>query len=391
MRIAFGLLLILHAALHLIGFSRAFGLTDAPMPLADLWEVHPAGVLWLVAALAMATAGVLMAIRNDNWLIAAAPALVLSQALIFAFWTDAKMGSFVNAILLAGLAIGWAEHHFDEATEREVRALLAEVPARRADLVQASELAHLPLPVARWLQRAGVVGRPRVRTVALRQRGRLRAGLDQPFLPAEARQVFTIDTPGFVWNVRATMKHVLPVLGRDTLHHGRGHMRITGAGMVTLVDAQSEAIDQGTLLRYLAEIVWFPSAALSLYIQWRAVDALTAEATLTYRRTVVTARFSFDAEGRFASLRARRYLGEGRDMRLETWVVRAKQWERWDGVEVPSEGVVSWKLAHGTFDYYRWEVTELEHDPEPLPAPRPSAVSTVNASLLPTSNVRVRG
>ena len=123
MRFAFGLLLLLHAALHLIGFSRAFGLSDSPMPLTDLWEARPIGALWLVTALAVATAGVLVMLRDGNWLIAAAPALVLSQALIFAFWADAKTGTFVNALLLVGIALGWAEQHFDEATERSTRVL----------------------------------------------------------------------------------------------------------------------------------------------------------------------------------------------------------------------------------------------------------------------------
>lgn len=387
MRLVFGLLLLLHAALHLIGFSRAFGLADMPTPLAELRALQPAGMLWLAAAMVMAVAAVLVVLRNDSWLIAGAPALVLSQSLIFAFWADAKTGSFANAILLAGIAVGWAGHHFAEATERAVRAILNGVPAKRAALVQRSELAHLPLPVERWLLRAGVVGRPRVRTVHLRQRGQLRAKLDQSFLPAEAEQRFTIDSPGFVWSVRATMMHVVPILGRDTLRHGRGHMEITAAGILSLVNAQSEAIDQGTLLRFLAEIVWFPSAALAPYIQWRAIDQRSAEATLTYQRVVVTAVFSFDAEGRFARLQARRYLGEGRDTRLETWVVRARQWERWHGVEIPSEGVVSWKLDHGTFDYYRWEVTELEHDPdETVMGSSNAPVAAAGPSLLPAAH-----
>jgi hypothetical protein len=35
------------------------------------------------------------------------------------------------------------------------------------------------------------------------------------------------------------------------------------------------------------------------------------------------------------------------------------------GVEVPVAGNVTWKLPAGDFDYYRWEILDIEYDPEP--------------------------
>ena len=48
------------------------------------------------------------------------------------------------------------------------------------------------------------------------------------------------------------------------------------------VDAKGKEIDQGALLRYLGEIVWVPSAALSDYITWEEMDSTTARATMSY-------------------------------------------------------------------------------------------------------------
>lgn len=62
------------------------------------------------------------------------------------------------------------------------------------------------------------MGKPRARTVWLEQRGKLRPSATGPYLPAKATQYFTLDEPGFVWMVDASMFGI-PLVGRDTLEH----------------------------------------------------------------------------------------------------------------------------------------------------------------------------
>jgi Family of unknown function (DUF6544) len=68
-----------------------------------------------------------------------------------------------------------------------------------------------------------------------------------------------------------------------------------------------QAIDQGAELRFLAEIVWLPSAALSPYVEWEAIDVTSAKATMRHRGVPVSAVFYFDERGRFSRLTADRY------------------------------------------------------------------------------------
>ena len=129
-----------------------------------------------------------------------------------------------------------------------------------------------------------------------------------------------------------------------------------------IVDATGPTIDQGTLLRFLGEIIWFPGAALAPYLTWRALDDVTAEATMTHGGVTATARFTIDADGRVTGFRARRYMDDRTGAHLEDWYVPIDAWARFDGVEVATRGAVIWQLAAGNFEYYRWEITALEHD-----------------------------
>jgi hypothetical protein len=139
-------------------------------------------------------------------------------------------------------------------------------------------------------------------------------------------------------------------------------MLIKAASLVSVVDATGPKIDQGTLLRFLAEIIWFPSAALSPHITWQAVDRTSARATMSYGDVSASALFAFDERGRCSGLHAKRYMGSGDAATLEEWVGTTTDWRVVRGVEIPVRGEVVWKLEAGDFSYYRWEIDDVEYD-----------------------------
>jgi hypothetical protein len=266
----------------------------------------------------------------------------------------------IGLLAMIPIVVAAAQAHFRRETDAAALGLFGRIPSDPAQVVSAAELQPLPPAVRRWLEGAGVVGKERARVVRLRQRGALRTAPEQGWMPAQARQYFAVDEPGFVWGVDVMMKRVLPVVGRDSYLGGHGRMLIKAGGLVTVADGSGKEIDKGTLLRYLGEIVWFPSAALAPYIQWEAVDDSSARATMTHGGISGSAIFTFDARGRMVRMIADRYMGSGPDAKLEKWEVTAQVWRPMSGVVIPVQGVVTWKLETGDFDYYRWEITDVD-------------------------------
>ncbi len=266
----------------------------------------------------------------------------------------------LTAVAVAVALVAAATRRFHDRADGDARALLGAARTAAGRTVEAKDLERLPAPVRRWLDVSGAVGRPRVATVRLEQRGQMRTAPDKPWMPVAARQYFTVDPPGFVWNVDARMMRVLPIAGRDRYAGGRGHMLIKVASLVTVADAIGPEIDQGALLRFLSEIVWFPSAALADYISWQAIDERTARATMRYAGVSASADFTFDERGRVASLSADRYMSTAGGARLERWVIPITEWRTVRGIEMPVRGGAIWKLPAGDFDYYRWEISDVE-------------------------------
>ena len=363
MRYATAALLLMHGLIHLPGFLKPWRLADlsqlsgdAIVPLSG-GARRAVGVLWLIAAAALVGAALVRVTDREWWWMVAGPALVLSQALIVLQWRDARAGTMANVLLTVAVAVGAGTQTFHNANLRHARALLARASAAAPSIVRLEDIATLPQPVRRWLEASGAVGRPRARTVRLLQRGGLRTAPDQPYMPAQATQYFTVDEPGFVWAVDVTMLRVLPVVGRDTYIDGHGRMFIKAGGLITVADGMGPTFDHGTALRFLGEIIWFPSAAIAPYITWKAIDDRRAAATLAFNDVTASAVFEFDERGRFAGMTAQRYYN-GKS--LETWVIPVTEWKTIRGVEIPVRGGAVWKLAAGDFDYYQWEILDVD-------------------------------
>lgn len=375
MRIAFGIIFALHGLIHLLGVVRYWRLAEVPgfaSPLpADGSEagLRVQGLLWLLASLTLLAAAFMLWLRSGPYWVVGGIGVVLSQALIFSAFRDAYAGTWLNVVLLVPIVLGAADARFQAQSRVLVEALMgraAESP--RASRVQQSDLSGLPPPVQRWLQGAGVVGQSRPRTVRLRQEGFMRPAPGKGELDAHAVQYFRVDEPEFLWRVRAFGPAGLPIAGRDSYEAGRGRMVIALLSMVRVADAHNSKIDQGALLRYLAETVWFPSAALSSFIRFQPVDDRRAQAIMTWGGVEASAEFHFDAQDRVAAITARRYFGGEPDAKLEDWEITMTAWEQRGGCLVPVRGEVAWNLPAGRYTFYRWSLPALDVDPaEPYP------------------------
>ena len=67
--------------------------------------------------------------------------------------------------------------------------------------------------------------------------------------------------------------------------------------LVPVVDAGGPKIDQGALVRYLAEGIWFPAHATARDLRWEAIDATSARATIQDGETTTSGVFTFTEDG----------------------------------------------------------------------------------------------
>ncbi len=110
LRLLRSLLLLLHGAIHLMGFAKAYGL--AKVHALTLPISKPMGTVWAIAAVLFVFAIVLLLLASDRWWIPAGIAVVFSQVLIVLHWHDARFGTIANILLLVAVIAGASVWNF---------------------------------------------------------------------------------------------------------------------------------------------------------------------------------------------------------------------------------------------------------------------------------------
>ncbi|TVR75408.1 MAG: hypothetical protein EA415_04030 [Sphaerobacteraceae bacterium] len=268
-------------------------------------------------------------------------------------------------VLLAGVfaAAMIGRYTFNRSVNHEISDLFQRTSAAEPAILSEADIEHLPAPVQRWLHYSNVVGRERPETVRLKQEGEIRLGPDEAWMPFTAEQYYTTDPPSFIWKIDTSMMSVIPISGRDRYVDGRGNMTIKVASLIPVVDETGEHMDQGTLVRYLNEIFWFPAGAVSEYITWEAIDDNSAKAEMTYGGMTVEATFYFDDEGRPVNMMAPRYQDAGNgEIKWLPWWTPIHEYGEFDGVRMGVAGEAYWEEDWGDFTYVRLRLLDVEYN-----------------------------
>jgi hypothetical protein len=272
------------------------------------------------------------------------------------------LGAVVFA--LVGLVVGRAIR--DWKTEREVVKLRRTGDTNRSEAFTADDLDDIPQPVRDYFSNVLPAGQQHVNTVQLKQEGELRLGdADSKWKPFTATQYITTDPPGFLWNATVRLWPLIDLRIGDRYRDGSGRARVSLLGVFPLGgDEANPELNEGELLRYLAEAVWYPTALLpSEGVQWEAVDDETAAATLEYGGVTATLTFHFNERDEVTKVHA-----EQRPRRVDggyeptPWTGRWHEYETRNGMRVPTAGEVIWHLPDGDMKAWRGRVTDISYN-----------------------------
>jgi hypothetical protein len=228
------------------------------------------------------------------------------------------------------------------------------------------DLIGLPAPVQKYFRAVLKDGQPIVSAVYLELSGTINmSATGEQWKKFTSTQRVIAQRPGFDWEGHIEMMPGLTGRVHDAYIAGEGILHATLFGLVSLVNMHgTPEIAQGELMRFFAEAAFYPTALLpSQGVQWKAIDDLSAKATLLDGATAVTLLFRFDENGLIKTVRAE---ARGRTVAgvvIPTpWEVQWNNYELRDGMCIPTEGEVAWLLPEGPKPYFRGRVTSLHYE-----------------------------
>jgi hypothetical protein len=203
----------------------------------------------------------------------------------------------------------------------------------------------LPAPVARYLRWA-MPQDLELDAVRLVQTGSLRTDAQSDrWMPFSATHLVVPRATGFVWIARVAVAPAIHVGVRDAFVEGTGSGQVSVMSAFTVsADGGTPEMNSGSLHRYLAEAVWYPTALLpSDKLRWSGVDANRAIATLSDHGVSVALEFRFGHGGEVTGIYTPGRWGSfDGGYRQVAWEGHFREYEMHYGMIVPMEGEVGW-------------------------------------------------
>jgi len=276
--------------------------------------------------------------------------------------------TIVTLVVLIGLLTAIA--FFGRSRWRaETTQLLTNLKAVRVPVQPATcdpaELADLPEPVQRYFRTVLRDKAPLITAVDIEHTGTFNMGTTKEnWQPFTSKQWVMTQPAGFVWDARISMFPGFTAHVHDAFVAGRGVLAAKLFGLLTVMKMPSSPqLDEGELIRYLAEAPWYPTALLpSQGAIWQLVDDTHARATLTSGSTTVTLTFQFDERGLIKTVRSEGRCREVKGVQVPTpWQGHYWDYQWHDNMLVPYRGEVAWMLPEGPQPYWRGHIQRIEY------------------------------
>lgn len=226
-----------------------------------------------------------------------------------------------------------------------------------------NEVRYLPFPVQRYLRKVMKNGQQLIDEVMIKHSGTFNmSNTGENWKPFTSNQHVSVAGNGFIWDARICAIPGLNVFVHDAYVEGDGILKASLMGMFSLADMpQTPELAHGELMRFLAEVAWYPTALLpGQSIKWRKCGPDKAKAIISDRETSVALTFCFNAEGFIETV-----ISDGRHREsngrlvLTPWQGRFWNYQERNGIMVPLDGEVSWILPEGLKPYWRGHIDEI--------------------------------
>lgn len=361
MRYLIGLLMLAHGLIHLLGFIKAFGISQINQLPREISK--PVGTIWLVTALLMIIASATIVFKKEGWWGIALAGALLSQLLIFLYWKDAKFGTIPNLMILLVAMPAFFEWNFETKFKRDVTESL-NPNNHNETLLTIERISHLPEPVQRYLIYSGALNKPVLSNFKIKFEGRIRSDGKSAWMPFTTEQYNFIENPSRFFFMKAKMKG-LPVTGYHAYKNGLATMDIRLLSVFTVQYQAGMEMNVAETVTWLNDLcLYAPAALIDKRIHWETIDRLQVKAVFQQEGINVAATLQFNENGEltnFVSEDRYRILSNS-DRKQIRFLTPVKNYIDVDGRKVPGFGEAVWHLPDGALTYGEFTATAIEYN-----------------------------
>ncbi len=231
------------------------------------------------------------------------------------------------------------------------------------ELFTLEEIESLPPPVQRFFLHSGFIGKPKMtRMKATFKDVDFSLGRGKPTIKIDYVQHNGVKRIQRLAYIDSSL-YGIPFEGLDSFLEGKGSMKGVLAKVIGIFDERGLEMDRASLVTFLAEALFVPSAALEPYIRWEAMDDTHAKATIEAFGLSCSGVFTFSEEGEMLSFTTDDRMATGMDGKMEKvrWTAILADYQMKGGLLLPSTLQAVWNYPGGDLLYFDGKDVSIEY------------------------------
>ena len=362
MKIALLILIIVHALIHLLGFVKAFALSDVKALTQPISK--PYGMIWLIVCILFIIVVIQLVTKTNAWWILGLIVVSISQLLIFSSWQDAKFGTIANVIILVAVVIGYGTARFSSQYEQKVLESLKQTSDIKDSLLTEADIASLPKPVQAYLRYTGAMGQPKVHNVKIKFVGQIRKNEQSAWMPFTSEQYNFMPTPTRLFFMNATMKG-LPVAGFHSFTNGTAFMDIRLLSLVNVQYQAGKEMDTAETVTFFNDMCCMaPATLIDKRIAWLEVNGNKVKASFTNNGITISAWLYFNDMGELVNFVSddRYATVDNNTLKRLRWSTPLKDYKDFNGHKLAGYAETIYSYPKGDFCYGTFSLTDIEYN-----------------------------
>ncbi|MTI40576.1 DUF6544 family protein [Fulvivirga lutimaris] len=361
MRIAFSIFVIIHGLIHLMGFVKGFGIKDVKeltLPISK-----PFGLIWFIASILFVIYGILFFLNTKYAWLFGTITVVISQAIIFYFWKDAKFGTIPNAITFIVIVISLGSFLIKSEFTSRVQADFSNNNTFATDILTENDISHLPALVQEYLRYTKSVGQQKVKNFRAEFAGILRSSPDDKGMNVSSVQYNFYQNPSRYYYISAT-KMGLPATALHIYQNETATFQVKLLNWINVVDARGEKMNQGETVTLFNDMcIIAPATLIDKRIEWEVISDSVVKAYFTNGRIKISAELYFNEKHELVNfISIDRYETDGKSYTQYPWSTPVENYQMINGYLLPSKGKATYHKPDGDFTYAELEYKSVAYN-----------------------------
>jgi len=237
-------------------------------------------------------------------------------------------------------------------------------PVSSDSLLTEEKLAHLPLPVKKYIILSGAVGKSIPRNFRLEFSALMIAKPGAKPMKAQSIQYNFFTDKARIFFMTAS-KLLIPFRVLHTYRNQQATMVVRIASLFNVVNASGSGLTEAETVTLLNDMCLFaPGSLIDKRLNWKELSPVSAEVALTNGQYKVKAILYFNDAGELIDFYSedRSALQPDGTLLKAPWSTPVKNYQEYDGIRIPTYGETIWHYKDGDFTYGKFTLKSIEYN-----------------------------